>query len=54
MTKANDIDTMLKKLLQKNEKVIKATTPSNPTIESDDEWRQETHWDELYERLATK
>ena len=48
MTKVNTIDAMLASLIEDNIAKIKSTTPVNPPIKKDDEWRNETHWDELY------
>lgn len=48
MTKVNTIDAMLASLIEDNIAKIKSTTPVNPPIKKDDEWQNETHWDELY------
>lgn len=52
-TKSN-LDAMLANLLAANAKKIQATTPVNPVIKKDDEWRNDTHWDKLYKELAVK
>ena len=48
MANANNIDVMLNNLIRDNIVKIKSTTPVNPPIKKDDEWRDETHWDKLY------
>ena len=47
MASVNDIDAMLAELIQNNITKIKSTTPTNPPIKKDDEWRDEDCWDEL-------
>ncbi len=37
-------------LKQNRDKII-AITPKNPTIAKDDEWWDETEWDDLYNKL---
>ena len=54
MSKINNLDTTLLKLVQDNAVKIKATTLKNPSIEKDDEWRDENHWDKLYKELSAK
>ena len=54
MTNVNNIDVMLASLIQDNIAKIKSTTPVNPPIKKDDEWRDEINWDKLYKELATK
>ena len=41
----DNIDIMLANLIQENITKIKSTTPVNPPIKKDDEWRDEIHWD---------
>ena len=54
MAKVNNLDVMLANLIQDNIAKIKSTTPVNPPIKKEDEWRDEAHWDKLYKELATK
>ena len=54
MTNVNNIDVMLASLIQDNIAKIKSTTPVNPPIKKDDEWRNENHWDNLHKELAAK
>ena len=54
MANINNLDTMLLNLIQDNIDKIKLTTPKNPSIKKDDEWRKETSWDNLHKELATK
>ena len=52
MTNANNIDVVLESLLQDNIAKVKSTTPVNPPIKKDDEWRDEIHWDKLYNEVT--
>lgn len=54
MSSVNNIDVMLGNLVQDNILKIKSITPVNPPIKKNDEWRDETHWDKLYEELEIK
>ena len=54
MVNINNIDAMMLNLVKSNIVKIKSTTPVNPSIKKDDEWRKETSWDELYKELAIK
>lgn len=54
MTNINNINETLANLLKANMSVIKKTTPSNPPIKKDDEWRNETCWDKLYKEMSIK
>lgn len=54
MKNLDTVDTMLENLLKENKDKIKAITPKNPTIKTNDEWRAENHWDALYKELAAK
>lgn len=54
MNTKNNLDVMLANLLAANAKKIQATTPVNPVIKKDDEWRNDTRWDKLYKELAVK
>ena len=54
MSKINNLDTALLKLVQDNITKIKVATLKNPSIKKDDEWRDENHWDKLYKELSTK
>lgn len=36
----------LSDFIKKNQEVIKAITPKNPKIGKDDEWRNESFWEE--------
>ena len=54
MANTNNIDVVLASLIKDNITKIKSTTPVNPPIKKDDEWRNETHWDKLYKELETR
>lgn len=54
MANVNSIDMILENLIQNNIAKIKSTTPVNPSITKEDEWRNELHWDKMYEELITK
>ena len=43
MTNIDNLDTMLLNLIQDNIEKIKLTTPKNPSIEKDDDWRREPY-----------
>ena len=49
-----DLDYALAEILKTNEELIKSITLKNPVISQDDEWRNETEWDELYKELKNK
>ena len=49
MENVNGIDIVLSELIRDNNTKIKLTTPVNPPIKKDDDWRDEDCWDELYE-----
>ena len=48
MINVNNIDVLMANFITENIETIKSTTPVNPTIKKDDEWRNETHWDDLH------
>ena len=50
--KTNNIDSVLLKLIQDNRAKIKSMSPVDPVITKDDEWRDETVWDGLSEKLS--
>lgn len=52
MKDVNNLDVMMKNLVKNNIIKIKLTTPENPSIKKDDEWREEDLWDELYKGLS--
>lgn len=52
MKDVNNLDVMMKNLVKNNIAKIKSTTPVNPSIKKDDEWREENSWDELYKELS--
>lgn len=52
MKDVNNLDVMMKNLVKNNIAIIKSTTPVNPSIKKDDEWREENSWDELYKELS--
>lgn len=52
MKDVNNLDVMMKDLVKNNIIKIKSTTPENPSIKKDDEWREEIFWDELYKELS--
>lgn len=52
MKDVNNLDVMMKDLVKNNIIKIKSTTPVNPSIKKDDEWREEDFWDELYKELS--
>ena len=54
MANVNNLDVMMLNLVKNNIAKIKSTTPVNPSIKKDDEWRKETSWDKLYKELAIK
>ena len=52
MKDVNNLDVMMKNLVKNNIAKIKSTTPVNPSIKKDDEWREENSWDELYKEMS--
>ena len=50
----NNLDMLLQEFLNANKDKIKSVTPTNPSLKSDDEWRDESEWDKLYEDLTKK
>lgn len=40
--------------LERNREEIYAMTPKGNVISSDDEWNNETEWDDLFQELKTK
>ena len=52
MEDVNNLDVMMKDLVKNNIIKIKLTTPENPSINKDDEWREEDFWDELCKELS--
>lgn len=47
-------DNYFKSFLQLNQTKIDMITPKNPMISKDDEWINETEWDDLFKELSTK
>ena len=45
------METNFKEFIDKNKDKIISITPKNPTISKDDEWREETEWDNLYNKI---
>ena len=54
MTNVNKLDELMLNLVKSNIKKIKSTTPVNPSIKKNDEWREENSWDKLHEELTAK
>lgn len=52
MKDVNNLEFMMKNLVNNNIIKIKSTTPVNPSIKKDDEWREEIFWDGLYKELS--
>ena len=52
MEDVNNLDVMMKDLVKNNIIKIKSTTPENPSIKKDDEWRKEDFWDDLCKELT--
>lgn len=52
MKDVNNLEFMMKNLVKNNIIKIRSTTPENPSIKKDDEWREEDFWDELYKELS--
>jgi len=44
-TLAQNINISLSELIKSNYQKIKVTTPVNPSISKDDEWKKDTEWD---------
>lgn len=54
MKNVDNLDVMMPNLVKNNIEKIKATTPVNPSIKKNDEWRKEDSWDELYKELENR
>lgn len=51
---ASNLDFGLAELVKNNKEKIKSITPKNPTINKDDEWRDDDIWDKLYDGQIEK